>query len=631
MQDASSSSSFSSDDLPKDPTELRALLLQQRALVNALQDAMSTLEKDRDQWRSQAEAYKTWAEKLARIQYGRRSERDDPNQRVFDFAVAPEAADDLADAVDEAMADAERTLDEEAKRRGVKRKPRRAKTTEFPAHLPRIVEEIEPPEGKAVCDEHGPKKLMGFDETNTLEYEPPKLFVRVRRYKKYICEKAPECGVAQAPRPPALVEGNRYDISVAVAVILAKYFYHLPLYREQDLLASCGWTPSHSTLVNLLEASSELASPLVDFIRNQVLSGELLGCDDTTVTLITPPFPPAIDEARPRSARTREVLAAAIAVGQPSVVARIWAYRSLTAPLNFFDFTVSRHRDGPAEILAGFRGTLMADCYAGFESIAVASDARIVRAACWAHARRKFFEIQKNHPQASATMLAMIRELYDIEDRARTMAPDERRGLRERESQPVLERIRAFLFGPIYEAALPKSQLRAAMNYVRNHWPELQTFLRDGRCPIDNNETEQLMKQVAIGRNNWLFMGSVAGGERAARLMTLVSSALRNDLDVHQYLVDVLRRLLDGLTDYQSLLPHVWRESHPEAVRTYRVDERRDAVDRQTARRAERRQQGGKPRFTRQQKAVALARKRADAKVDSRTHRRPRPERRSET
>jgi hypothetical protein len=142
---------------------------------------------------------------------------------------------------------------------------------------------------------------------------------------------------------------------------------------------------------------------------------------------------------------------------------------------------------------------------------------------------------------------------------------------------------------------LPKSKLGEALGYLRNHWKPLQTYLRDGRVPIDNNEVEQLMKHVAIGRKNWLFIGSVPAGERAADFLTLVSSALRNDLDVWAYLKNVLDRLLAGETDYAALRPDVWRREHPEAIREYRVTERRDRANRKQYRRATRRRRTPEP------------------------------------
>lgn len=248
--------------------------------------------------------------------------------------------------------------------------------------------------------------------------------------------------------------------------------------------------------MNLLAASEFVVKPLAEYLQQLLLGSGGVGCDDTRVTLIVPPVPPPVDPANPRSQRTHEVLKAAIEKGQPSVTARMWGYRSFELPINVFDFTVSWHRDGPDEILRDYTGLLMADCYAGFEGIELRSDARIVRAACWAHARRKIYEIQANHPQPSAVLWAMVRELYDIEDRAKGMTAEERLALRQREARPVLARIREYLEQPAIRDALPKSDLAKATGYWRKHWGLLEQYTCDGRCPIDNNEVEQRMKKV---------------------------------------------------------------------------------------------------------------------------------------
>jgi hypothetical protein len=183
----------------------------------------------------------------------------------------------------------------------------------------------------------------------------------------------------------------------------------------------------------------------------------------------------------------------------------------------------------------------------------------------------------------------MIRELYDIEDRGKLLLPANRLDLRQRESVPVLARIREALDSDARAPVLPKSIFAEAVSYIRNHWDALHVFTRDGRLPIDNNDVEQLMKQVALGRKNWLFVGSVEAGVRAATLLTIVSTAVRNDLDVWAYVKDVLDQLLAGSTDYESLRADVWKQSHPEAIRQYRIEERRDAANRQRFQRACRR------------------------------------------
>ena len=222
-------------------------------------------------------------------------------------------------------------------------------------------------------------------------------------------------------------------------------------------------------------------------------AGPIIGTDDTTVTLVTPDDLPPLDPLDPKSARSREVIAAAHAEARKSITARIWAYRGITVPINVFDFTVSRHRDGPEIFLDGFTGKLMKDSFG------------------------------------------------------------------------------------------------QALTYLRNQFDPLLVYLDDGLMPIDNNETEQLMKQVAIGRKNWLFIGDIEPGYRAADLLSLVSSAVRNDLDVFVYVKDVLDQLLAGESDYHALRPDAWKESHPEAVRVYRAEERAARADAKVTKRARRR------------------------------------------
>jgi len=570
--------------LPDDLTACHALIQQLSRTVVEIQAARQSDVASRDLTISSLEAY---VRKLLNQLHGHRSEKRtfDPKQQVFDFADDPAAEDALR----EAAAEAEKILEEYTLRRVARKKRTPRRDEKFPAHLPRVEETIDPPAENKECPEHGAKQLIGYDTTETLELEPPKLWVRVRKFPKYACPQAPTCGVTQAARPEGLVEGDRFGTSVATAVITNKYAYHQPLYREQDLFACGGWTPSRSTLLNILVAGTEVARPLAEYLFQQVLTSGGVGCDDTWVNLIVPPLAPGIDPDSPRSKRVHEVLSAAIERNQPSVKARMWAYRSFTLPINAFDFTVSRHRDGPQDILRDFRGTLMADCYSGFDSVVLASDSRIARAACWSHARRKFDELEDKSPHVSAVMLAMIGQLYDVEDRAKDLTAEDRRALRETRAPPILARIAEYLDQPAIRDALPKSELCQAANYVRNNWNALCHYAGDGACPIDNNDVEQLMRQVALGRKNWLFIGSVPGGERAATLMTLVSSAIRNHLDVSLYLKDVLDQLLRGCRDYESLCPHVWAQTHPHAVRTYRIDERRDAAQRKRVKRARRR------------------------------------------
>jgi hypothetical protein len=267
----------------------------------------------------------------------------------------------------------------------------------------------------------------------------------------------------------------------------------------------------------------------------------------------------------------------------------MWVYWGLhQARYNIFDFRVSRHRDGPDDFLRHSRCKVQADCFSGNRSVVIQSDSRLEFVACWSHARRKFVE-SSSYQSESEKMLGMIQALYDIETRAQEMTWQERQSLRMQESQIVLDSIWKWVESRPLKEVLPKSDFAEALQYLRNHWKALNVYVTDGRIPIDNNRVEQLMKQVAMGRKAWLFVCSVAGGEQSAKMMTLVSSARRHDLDVGVYIKDVLDQLLAGSTDYRSLLPDVWKQQHPEAVRTYRVTERRDKADRKQLNAARRR------------------------------------------
>lgn len=524
--------------------------------------------------------------------FRKRAERyiEDPRQMLIDFGDSEDITDAVA-GLSEAVEEVKQTIPEHQRRQ-----PRRTSSERLPPHLPRYEVEVEASEEVKSCPAHGERNLIGYDMTETLELERPKLRVRVTKYPKYVCEGCEQCGVSSPQREPSLVAGNRYDSSIAAEIITAKYAYHLPIYRQQDCFAATGWIPSRSTLLNLLVAAAAVLQPLVKYFRQVVLDSGALGTDDTTVTLLLPQTIPKVIEGDAKSARVHEVIRLAKEEGKPSVTARMWAYRSLTVPLNVFDFTVSRHRDGPDLFLKDFAGKLMADCYSGYQGIELRTGGKVQRAACVAHARRKVFEAREAYPLESATLLAWFGQLYDIEDRAKTMSIEERMLLRQSESKRIWELLREWLESETALQLLPKSRLGEALGYLRNHLEALQLYLEDGRLPIDNNEVEQLMKQVAIGRKNWLFAGSVGGGERAADFLTLVSSAIRNDVEVWSYVKGVLDELLSGTTDYESLRPDVWKESHPESIRSYRVEERRDRADRKQRRRAARRRHRGRQR-----------------------------------
>ena len=581
MSDAAGKDAALKITMPADLAGSRALIEQLACTVDSQTHTIEQLRREKQ------EVEVAFAEYIERL-FRKRSERyiNDPSQLRLDLGNT-EAAADAAEGLAQAVEEASRTVEVQAYER--RRHLRSQRKEELPDHLPRYEVEASVAEDVKHCPQHGARTLIGYETVETLEFERPKLRVRVTKYAKYACPCHANCGVASSERPTGLVEGDRYDSSVAAEIITAKYGFHLPVYRQQDMFAGGGWTPQRSTLLNILEASAFVLRPLAEHLKKVVLAGDIIGTDDTRVTLLLPATIPRAEVDDPKSQRIHEVFSEAAAEGRRSVTARMWAYRSVTQPLSVFDFTVSRHRDGPDLMLADFCGTLVADCYSGYEGITLRSDGRIRRGACVAHARRKVFDAKEVYPLESSVVLAKFQQLYDIEDRAKAMSPEDRLRLRQSEAAKVWGSLDEWLKGEAAGRVLPKSKLGQAQGYLRNHWEPLQTYLSDGRIPIDNNEVEQLMKQVALGRKNWLFIGSVAAGEHAADFFTLVSSAVRNDLDVWAYLKDVLDRLLAGETDYTVLRPDVWRQTHPEAIREYRVTERRDRADRKQYRRAARR------------------------------------------
>ena len=354
-------------------------------------------------------------------------------------------------------------------------------------------------------------------------------------------------------------------------------------------LPSSGWTPGRSTLLNIVSQVEFVISPFIAFMTRLVQQDIGVGLDETSCRMLLPNAIPAAIAGDLKSQRLAEKVAEARAKGDHSLLAKMWVYSGLHLALyNIFDFRVSRHRDGPDDFFRHSRCKVQGDCFSGNRSVVIHSDERLQFVACWGHARRKVVEATTYQPECEI-LLGMIQALYDIETRAKELTWQDRQTLRLRESTLILASLQKWLESRPLQEVLPKSDFAEALRYLRNHWEALNVYVSDGRIPIDNNSVEQLMKQVAMGRKAWLFVCSVAGGEQSAKMMTLVSSARRHDLDVELYIKDVLDQLLAGSTDYQRFLPDVWKQQHPEAIRVYRVEERRDKADRKQRNAARRR------------------------------------------
>jgi transposase len=562
------------------------------AMIAALEATIATQHQQIAEFAAQAgqiEALGLEIEKLRKLLShvinGHRSEKrilSDPNQALLPF----DSSEEFQAARAEAEAQAEAIVQTFTTTRTVQKKKR---DESLPSHLRREERTIPGDAAQMNCATHGERAIIGYDTTETLVYTRPELHVLVKKYPKYACPGNPACGVASPERPTSLVEGDRFDTSIAATIVEAKWHLHMPIYRQQDVFAGSGWIPSRSTLLNIVSQVVFVVAPLVHYMTRRVQQDIGVGIDDTGCRMLLPRTPPAIIPGDAKSRRLVEKVAEAKAKGDSSLLAKLWAYQGLhLAPYNIFDFRVSRHRDGPDDFFRDSRCIVQGDCFSGNTSVVIQSDERLTFAACWGHARRKVVEAA-TYKSEGRQLLAMIQALYDVETRAADMTWQDRQALRQRESTIILAGIKDWLDTAPLSQVLPKSDFAEALRYLRNHWEALRVFVSDGRIPIDNNSVERLMKQVAMGRKAWLFVCSVIGGEQSAMMMTLASSARRHDLDVWIYIKDVLDQLLAGSTDYHSLLPDVWKQTHPDAVREYRVEERRDKAERKQLAAANRR------------------------------------------
>jgi transposase len=403
------------------------------------------------------------------------------------------------------------------------------------------------------------KDRIGQDESRILEYVPAKLEVHVYVRPKYACRYCKD-GVASPPPPVRPIARGIAGPGLIAQIVVAKFGDHLPLYRQEDFFTRHGLHIPRSTLCDWVQAAAELLRPLYQRQKELALQSSVLWTDDTPVTVLSD---------GPEGSRT----------------GRFWTYIADEHPYSVYDFTESRARDGPASFLRNFQGYLHADAYGGYDQIYLGSNDAIREVACWAHARRKFFDAKHSSPRDAHQILEWIRQLYGVEERARELSVDARREVRVAEAVPVLDRIGAHL-AELEQRALPKSVLSKAVSYASNQWQALRRYTEDGRLSIDNNVSERTLRHQAIGRKNWLFLGSEQAGPRAAVLFTVLAGAKRHRIEPWTYLRELLLRLHDDDPRLDEMLPDKWAANYPESVLTYRLEEsRRKAAARSTRRR----------------------------------------------
>ena len=557
-------------DLPDDLQTCQRMLLELSTAYERLQqvhdellDTCTSMQESQQKLEEEKVELEETIKELMNRLYGRRSERHkfSPDQLPLEFGEG-----DVVEAVPDVTEDEEFVADHEKKRRR-KRKKRGGR---FPDHLERRTERIEPmlPDGIRPED----CQQIGIDIVELMEFERPRLWVRQIEYPKYKIPSLPQLNILQGERVPSLIPGGSFGCGIGAEVLFNKFALHIPLYRQQDPFAQLGWAPNRSTLCQIVINSAELLRPLAMLETDRVLFSSVINTDDTEVTLLTP------------------------GEGKGSRKARLWIYRSNEEQARYdaFTFTNSRARAGPDEFLQDFHGTICGDCYSGYVNIEDVTDGRIAFSACNTHARRYVFNAREQHAELSSEILALYRALYDIEERASRLDPAARLLLRRKESVPLMKRMEFVINSPAAMKLLPKSKIGQAFGYLRNNWEALKRFLGDARLPIDNNEAERDLRRVAVGRKNWLFVGSEEGGERTAIILTVVASAHRHDLDVWAYLRDVLERLAKGDDNLEELLPDVWKAKHPQHVRDFRAEERQQRAAERRYRRAKRRIEAAK-------------------------------------
>ena len=403
----------------------------------------------------------------------------------------------------------------------------------LPDHLPRETRTHEPAE--QACPEcGGTLKKLGEDVSEILEYVPASFKV-IRHVRPKLC--CTGCDViVQAAAPSRPIERGVAGPGLLAHILTAKYCDHLPLYRQSGMYAREGVDLDDSTLADWVGASSRLLQPLVEVLRRYVMDCDKLHADDTPVPVLAP-----------GNGKTK--------------TGRLWTYvrddrpaGNLAAPAVWFAYSPDRKGEHPQQHLCKFTGILQADGYAGFNQIY--ESGRVQEAACWAHVRRKFYDLKEAHKSPIATeAVERIAPLYGIEEEIRGRSPDERREVRNARSRPLLAAIHEWLEASMAKLS-KKSDTSAAIRYALARWDALVRFCDDGRIEIDNNSAERALRAVAIGRKNYLFAGSDRGGDRAATFYSLIGTAKLNGLDPEAYLRQVLTRIADHpISRIEELLP----------------------------------------------------------------------------
>ena len=502
-------------DLPDDVALCHAMLLEQGLTIEQQGRRLAQLEHQ--------------LALLLRAHCGPRSEKVDPAQLAL-FETTPAAEEPAAAPAPE------QTVCEHRRRGG----GRRMLPTDL---LRQRIEHTLSPEQLACPCCGNERTKFGEEISEQLEFVPASLHVIEHVRFKYACKHCQE-QVIVADKPPQPIEKGIPGPGLLSAIVTSKYGDHLPLYRLEDVFARHGVELSRSTMCGWLKQTAKLLQPLYDLMRRLVLRSRVIHTDDTKV--------PVLDASLPHVRNSR-----------------FWVYLGDEQhPYVVFDYTQSRERDGPAEFLKDYTGYLQADAFSAYDGIYAGSSGKILEVGCWAHARRKFFDVREQSPRLAHEALARIGKLYELERELKKWSADDWQQLpreerwtkiaavRQEHARPHLAALRTWLDAAAQQA-LPKSPIRQAINYALNQWDALNHYCEQGFLAIDNNAAERAVRPCAIGRRNWLFCGNDGGGRTAAILFSMTSTVKRHRLDPFAWLTNVLSQLptLPAAPTDDQLLP----------------------------------------------------------------------------
>ncbi len=472
--------------------------------------------------------------KLLRERFGRKSEKIDASQlRLFlEEALRPEPGDAESDVPDVPLpSPTVRLKTQPSKKSG--RRP-------FPADLPREEIVLEPSADEKVCAICGKDKVcIGHERSETLEFVPASFKVLVHARAKYACRPC-EGQVVIAPVASKPIDSGVPGFGLLADVLVKKYADHCPLHRLRGIYRRHGVDLPVSTLAHWVGAGADALGPIARAIERKAVTAHVTQADDTPITVL--------DRAKKGGSKRGRMWGY---VGD-----RVWAA---------FQYTPTWEGKGPCAFLEDRVGWLQADAYAGYDALFTRPGATAIEVACWAHARRYFVDALPTDRRA-AVAIAYIGQLYGVEREAKEQGldPEALRTVRLEKSKPILETLGKWI-EDTWPQAPPKSPLGQALIYAVNQWKALGRFLEDGRLELDNNGCERALRQIAVGRKNWMFAGSDEGAERAAVIYTVFGTCRLNGVDPWAYTQDVLQKLADGWMQsrIEELLPPSWAPLHP--------------------------------------------------------------------